>query len=132
MEDWVTIRNLNIKGQSIRAIASLMGISRNTVRGALRRNQPTEYKRKEVIKTKSGTWSNIYFCAQNKSRCDKKTLVLNPKSNTLTNVCEADLGCNFQRRYRFKLKCDDNGKISYATVYSPSSTDYHDKGSRDD
>jgi transposase len=49
MEDWVTIRNLNSKGQSIRAIASLMGISRNTVRGALRRGQPPEYKRKEVI-----------------------------------------------------------------------------------
>ena len=49
MEDWVTIRNLNSKGQSIRAIASLMGISHNTVRGALRRNQPPEYKLKEVI-----------------------------------------------------------------------------------
>lgn len=49
MEDWVTIRNLNSKGQSIRAIAVLMGISRNTVRGALRRDKPPEYKRKEVI-----------------------------------------------------------------------------------
>lgn len=49
MEDWVTIRNLNSKGQSIRAIAALMGISRNTVRLALRRNKPPEYKRKEVI-----------------------------------------------------------------------------------
>ena len=49
MEDWVTIRNLNSKGQSIRAIAALMGISRNTVRAALRRDRPPEYKRKEVI-----------------------------------------------------------------------------------
>jgi transposase len=49
MEDWVTIRNLNCKGQSIRAIAAMMGISRNTVRVALRRNKPPEYKRKEVI-----------------------------------------------------------------------------------
>ncbi|MBK8500823.1 MAG: IS21 family transposase [Saprospiraceae bacterium] len=50
MEDWVTIRNLNIsKGQSIRAISSLMGISRNTVRAALRRTNAPEYKRKEVI-----------------------------------------------------------------------------------
>lgn len=49
MEDWVTIRNLNSKGQSIRAIAVLMGISRNTVRVALRRNNAPGYKRKEVL-----------------------------------------------------------------------------------
>jgi IS30 family transposase len=46
MEDSVTMRNLNNKGQSIRVIAALMGISRNTVRAALRRNHAPENKRK--------------------------------------------------------------------------------------
>lgn len=80
------------------------------------------------VKTKTGTWSNIYFGNFNKSRCDKATVKLNAKSATKSNVCEMDMGCNFERRYRFKLKCNDNGKISYFTRYYPSSTSYADKG----
>lgn len=80
------------------------------------------------VKTKTGTWSNIYYGAQNRSRCDKKNLVVNAKSSTMTNSCEMDLGCNFQRRYRFKLKSVFEGKTSYYTVYFPSSTSYCEKG----
>ncbi|MEM7375054.1 MAG: hypothetical protein AAF587_41050 [Bacteroidota bacterium] len=80
------------------------------------------------VKTKTGTWSNIYYGAQNRSRCNKKNLVVNAKSSTLTNSCEMDLGCNFQRRYRFKLKSVFEGKTSYYTVYFPSSTSYCEKG----
>jgi DNA-binding CsgD family transcriptional regulator len=36
MEDWVTIRCLRAKGQSIKKIAKLLKISRNSVRRALR------------------------------------------------------------------------------------------------
>lgn len=80
------------------------------------------------VKTKTGTWSNIYYGAQNRSRCNKKNLVVDAKSSTKTNSCEMDLGCNFQRRYRFKLKSVYEGKTSYYTVYFPSSTGYADKG----
>lgn len=80
------------------------------------------------VKTRTGTWSNIYYGAQNKSRCDKKNLVVASKSKTLSNTCEMDLGCNFARRYRFKLKSVYEGKTNYYTVYYPSSTTYAEKG----
>lgn len=80
------------------------------------------------VKTKTGTWSNIYYGAQNKTRCDKKNLVVASKSKTLSNTCEMDLGCNFARRYRFKLKSVYEGKTNYFTVYYPSSTTYAEKG----
>ena len=49
MEDWVTIRNLKTKGKSIRGIASILGVSRNTVRSALRREVAPKYKRNQVV-----------------------------------------------------------------------------------
>jgi transposase len=47
MEDWVTIKNLKSKkpGMGTRKIADLLGISRNTVRRALKSNLGPEYKR---------------------------------------------------------------------------------------
>jgi len=47
MEDWVTIRNLHKRGKSIGEIVRTMGISRNTVRKALRSEQGPKYQRKE-------------------------------------------------------------------------------------
>lgn len=51
MEDWVTIQNLQRRNPKMgtRAIAKLMGISRNTVKAALKRKQHNGYERKEEI-----------------------------------------------------------------------------------
>lgn len=45
MEGWTTIRYLHAQGKSIRAIAEELGIARNTVRAALRRENPPRYAR---------------------------------------------------------------------------------------
>ena len=49
MEDWVTIRNLKKKNQSLgtRAIADMLGISRNTVKKALASDEAPQYSRGE-------------------------------------------------------------------------------------
>ncbi|MBK8514711.1 MAG: helix-turn-helix domain-containing protein [Saprospiraceae bacterium] len=49
MEDWVTIKNLKSKGKSIRGIAQLLNISRNTVRTVLRTEEAPGYKREQVL-----------------------------------------------------------------------------------
>jgi transposase len=48
MEDWITIRNLKKRNPNMgtKAIAKKLGLSRNTVKKALRSEDPPEYKRK--------------------------------------------------------------------------------------
>lgn len=45
MEGWTTIRYLHAQGTSIKAIAAELGVARNTVRLALRREGPPKYAR---------------------------------------------------------------------------------------
>ena len=45
MEAWTTIRYLRAQGKTIRAIARELGLSRNTVRAALREENPPTYTR---------------------------------------------------------------------------------------
>lgn len=45
MEAWTTIRYLHAQGKGVRAIAAELGIARNTVRAALRDEQPARYQR---------------------------------------------------------------------------------------
>jgi len=45
VEAWTTIRYLHAQGQSIRGIAKELSLSRNTVRSALRGDDPPRYKR---------------------------------------------------------------------------------------
>ncbi|MEO0472806.1 MAG: hypothetical protein AAF206_24535 [Bacteroidota bacterium] len=80
------------------------------------------------VRTRTGTWTNIYYGAQNQSRCDRKNLSLASGNGSDTNSCEMDLGCNFQRRFRFKLKSVFEGKTSYQTMYAPSANTFFDKG----
>ena len=47
MEAWTAIRYLHAQGKSIRAIARELGVSRNTVRAALRHEGPPQYTRAE-------------------------------------------------------------------------------------
>jgi transposase len=47
VEAWTTIRYLHSQGKSVRAIAKELGISRNTVRGALRSESVPHYVREE-------------------------------------------------------------------------------------
>jgi len=49
--DWVTIRNMQTRNpkKGTRTIAKELGLSRNTVRNALRSDEAPEYKRKEVV-----------------------------------------------------------------------------------
>jgi transposase len=51
MEDWVTIKNLKKHNPKLgtRQIARLLGVSRNTVKKALQRNEVPEYKRQKKI-----------------------------------------------------------------------------------
>ena len=51
MEDWVTIKNLKKHNPKLgtRHIARLLGVSRNTVRNALQRNEVPEYKRQKKL-----------------------------------------------------------------------------------
>ncbi len=48
LEEWVDIVSLHRQGLSIKAIARRLGISRNTVRSALRREGPPAYARPAV------------------------------------------------------------------------------------
>jgi transposase len=45
VEAWTTIRYLHAQGKSIRSIANELGLSRNTVRSALRHESPPDYAR---------------------------------------------------------------------------------------
>jgi IS30 family transposase len=46
VEDWAEIRRLHrAEGMGIKAIAKRLGIARNTVRDALRRDEPPRYER---------------------------------------------------------------------------------------
>lgn len=47
MDEWTTIRVLHRKGVSIRKIAGLLGLSRNTVRRYLREEEPPRYHQGE-------------------------------------------------------------------------------------
>ena len=47
MAEWTTIRYLKAQGMSNRAIARQLGISRNTVKKALERDNPPKYDRAE-------------------------------------------------------------------------------------
>lgn len=51
MEDWITIRNLKKRnpGMGTRKIAKKLGLSRNTVKNALKSENPPEYKRETYI-----------------------------------------------------------------------------------
>lgn len=51
MEDWVTIKNLKKHNTKMgtREIARLLGVSRNTVKRALRRSEAPEYKRQKKV-----------------------------------------------------------------------------------
>lgn len=51
MEDWITIRNLKKRnpGMGTRKIAKKLGLSRNTVKNALKSENPPEYKREAYI-----------------------------------------------------------------------------------
>ncbi|MAT59490.1 MAG: hypothetical protein CMF23_16075 [Ignavibacteriae bacterium] len=54
MEDWVTIKNLRAKNpnMSLRQISKLLGVSHNTVKQALVRDSPPEYKREGKVSDK--------------------------------------------------------------------------------
>ena len=45
LEDWISIKNLKLKNHSLgtRQIAKLLGLSRNTVKKAFKRDSPPEY-----------------------------------------------------------------------------------------
>jgi transposase len=45
VEEWTTIRYLQAQGKSIRAISKELGLARNTVRAALRREEKPQYQR---------------------------------------------------------------------------------------
>ncbi|HYN44654.1 MAG TPA: hypothetical protein VER35_01515 [Candidatus Limnocylindrales bacterium] len=51
MEDWITIRNLKTRNPRMgtRKIAKKLGLSRNTVKNALKSENPPEYKRETYI-----------------------------------------------------------------------------------
>src|SRR4051812_18915582 len=49
VEDWAEIRRLHrAEGMAIKAISRRLGVARNTVRDALRSNEPPRYERQRV------------------------------------------------------------------------------------
>jgi transposase len=58
VEDWVTIRNLKSRNPALgtRAIAGLLGISRNTVKDALASDRPPKYERPKVLNPDIAPW----------------------------------------------------------------------------
>lgn len=50
-EDWISIKNLKQNNPTIgiRKIAELLGLSRNTVKKALQKDSPPEYKRGDIL-----------------------------------------------------------------------------------
>lgn len=51
LEDWISIKNIKQKNPSIgtRKIAELLGLSCNTVKKALQKDSPPEYKRESIL-----------------------------------------------------------------------------------
>jgi predicted transcriptional regulator len=52
LEDWVTIRNLHAKGFGKKTIAKMLGISKNTVKSALKKDSPPKYQRNVTFENK--------------------------------------------------------------------------------
>ncbi len=48
MEEWMDLKLLSVQGHSIPAIAELTGLSRNTVRRALRQKTPQAFPRQSA------------------------------------------------------------------------------------
>lgn len=63
MEDWVTIKNLKNKNPILgsREIAKILGISRNTVKTALRSNKIPEYQRDQLINPSLEPFKDFIF-----------------------------------------------------------------------
>ena len=61
MEDWVTIRTLKARNPALgsRAIAGLLGISRNTVKDALASDRAPQYERAKVINPDVEPWVRV-------------------------------------------------------------------------
>ncbi len=61
MEDWITIRNLKKRNPRMgtRKIAKKLGLSRNTVRNALKSENPPEYKRETYINLELETFHDF-------------------------------------------------------------------------
>ena len=61
MEDWVTIRNLKKKNPNIgtRELAKMLGISRNTIKKALKSDEAPEYNRGWCISEHLNTVSSF-------------------------------------------------------------------------
>lgn len=51
IEDWAAIRALHARGIGVKAIMRQMGVARNTVRWAIRAEEPPAYRRKEERQT---------------------------------------------------------------------------------
>ncbi|OVE79786.1 hypothetical protein BVY01_01585 [bacterium I07] len=63
MEDWVTIKNLKKRHPKMgtRKIAEILGVSRNTVRRALRSDQAPEYKRDPQVNPEIEPFTDIIY-----------------------------------------------------------------------
>ena len=63
MEDWLVIKNLKAKnsGKSNRAIARDLGISHNTVKSALERNEAPEYRRNGSSNSELEVFHEVIF-----------------------------------------------------------------------
>lgn len=63
MEDWVTIKNLKAKNpdMSLRQIGKLLCISHNTVKHAIGRDSPPEYKRQKSVSEKIAPFEEVIF-----------------------------------------------------------------------
>jgi transposase len=82
MEDWVTIRNLKKRNPALgtRTIAGLIGISRNTVKAALKNNQEPQYERKECVNDDIKPYEDYIFEALTNTRLLKSRVLEDIKS----------------------------------------------------
>ncbi len=82
LEDWVTIKNLKKRNPKLgtRKIAQLMGLSKNTVKSALRSDNATRYERKVEVNSDIKPFENYIWQGLTQRHLRKSRILADIKS----------------------------------------------------
>jgi transposase len=123
MEDWITIRNLKKRNPNMgtKAIAKKLGLSRNTVKNALRSEDPPTYKRKAYTNSELQPFQE-YITEQYFVKKLKGSRVLNDLRSKGCNVSSSafyryiqQYKTEFTRAYmRYETKPGEQGQFDWS------------------